>query len=192
MKQSQGRKKGQAALEFLTTYGWMLLIVVGVIGAMTYYGFGNAKNAVPSSCYLGQNFDCSAYFVNTKGQIGLEIKNLEKKPIKLNATIVKYPGVTDKYLRVNFDSSSSSVGVGDSFIIFLNASATENDQFNSFSFSGKDKFEITLVYSYNETDALMKTSSGELIGDIINDDVIASNYKEGETISVENVTIFYP
>lgn len=32
------RMKGQAAMEFLMTYGWAILVVLACIGALTYFG----------------------------------------------------------------------------------------------------------------------------------------------------------
>jgi len=34
-------KKGQAALEFLTTYGWAFLVILIMIGALSYFGVLN-------------------------------------------------------------------------------------------------------------------------------------------------------
>ena len=31
-------RKGQAAMEFLMTYGWAILVVLVVIGALAYFG----------------------------------------------------------------------------------------------------------------------------------------------------------
>jgi len=181
--------KGQAAIEFLSTYGWMLLIVVAVIGAMTYYGFGNTKNAVPSSCYLGQNFECSSYFVNTKGIIGLEVVNLEKKPIIIDKVLVRYPG-EESYLKIDYDDNNDAIPVGDHFILFIDPTSTT--PFNDLSFNGKDKFEIRLVYNYDEQGALTKSSSGELIGDIVNDDEIAYQYSQESNLDIDSKIKFTP
>jgi uncharacterized protein (UPF0333 family) len=31
-------RKGQAAMEFLMTYGWAILVVLAAIGALAYFG----------------------------------------------------------------------------------------------------------------------------------------------------------
>ena len=45
-------KKAQAAMEFLMTYGWAILVVLVVIGALAYFGVLNPRNLVPNSCKM--------------------------------------------------------------------------------------------------------------------------------------------
>jgi len=40
-------KKGQAAMEFLMTYGWAILVVLAAIGALAYFGVLSPDNMVP-------------------------------------------------------------------------------------------------------------------------------------------------
>jgi hypothetical protein len=51
-------KKGQAALEFLTTYGWAFLVILLMIGALAYFGVLNPKNFLPSRCTFGPELSC--------------------------------------------------------------------------------------------------------------------------------------
>lgn len=44
--------KSQAAMEFLMTYGWAILVVLAAIGALAYFGVLNPANFVPESCTL--------------------------------------------------------------------------------------------------------------------------------------------
>ncbi|MFH1916702.1 MAG: hypothetical protein ABIJ21_05535 [Nanoarchaeota archaeon] len=53
------KKKGQAAMEFLMTYGWAILVVLAAIGALAYFGVLSPKNLLPSSCTVGAGFGCS-------------------------------------------------------------------------------------------------------------------------------------
>jgi len=52
------RKKGQAAMEFLMTYGWAILVVLAAIGALAYFGVLSPRNILPSSCTVGAGFGC--------------------------------------------------------------------------------------------------------------------------------------
>ena len=40
-------KKGQAAMEFLMTYGWAILVVLAAIGALAYFGVLSPDNLLP-------------------------------------------------------------------------------------------------------------------------------------------------
>ena len=46
-------KKSQAAMEFLMTYGWALLIVIIVIAALVFFGLLNPDNLLPDKADLG-------------------------------------------------------------------------------------------------------------------------------------------
>lgn len=40
-------KKGQAAMEFLMTYGWAILVVLAAIAALAYFGVLDPSNLIP-------------------------------------------------------------------------------------------------------------------------------------------------
>lgn len=48
------QKKAQAAMEFLMTYGWAILVVLVVLGALTYFGVLSPQTLLPSRCETGE------------------------------------------------------------------------------------------------------------------------------------------
>ncbi len=50
------KRKGQAALEFLTTYGWAFLVILVMIGALSYFGVLNPQRFLPDKCLFGTGF----------------------------------------------------------------------------------------------------------------------------------------
>src|SRR3989338_6494201 len=52
------QKKGQAAMEFLMTYGWALLVVLIAIGALAFFGVLNPSKFLPQQCILGPGLAC--------------------------------------------------------------------------------------------------------------------------------------
>ncbi len=55
-------KKGQAATEFLITYGWAIMVVLLVTGAFSYFGFFDVELFIEDSCFFGQNFgECDEF-----------------------------------------------------------------------------------------------------------------------------------
>lgn len=50
--------KGQAALEFIMTYGWAILVVLVAIGALAYFGVLNPDRFLPSKCTLQAGIAC--------------------------------------------------------------------------------------------------------------------------------------
>lgn len=51
-------KKSQAALEFLMTYGWAILVVLVAIGALAYFGVLNPDKFLPAKCTLSSGIAC--------------------------------------------------------------------------------------------------------------------------------------
>ncbi len=54
-------KRGQAALEFLTTYGWAFLVILIMISALAYFGVLSPQNFLPERCNLQQELQCQDY-----------------------------------------------------------------------------------------------------------------------------------
>ncbi|MFH1506347.1 MAG: hypothetical protein ABIE94_05170 [archaeon] len=52
-------KRAQAALEFLTTYGWAFLVILVMIGALAYFGVLDPQNRLPEKCFVGPGFGCT-------------------------------------------------------------------------------------------------------------------------------------
>ncbi len=54
-------KKGQAAMEFLMTYGWAILVVLVAIGALAYFGVLSPSKFLPKSCTLEPGMGCEEF-----------------------------------------------------------------------------------------------------------------------------------
>jgi len=69
-------KKAQAAMEFLMTYGWAILVVLLAIAALAYFGVLNPGKYLPSSCTLGTGLGCNDFKVDgTADTVTLVITN---------------------------------------------------------------------------------------------------------------------
>ncbi len=51
-------RKSQAALEFIMTYGWAILVVLVAIGALAYFGVLSPDKFLPSKCTLQSGLAC--------------------------------------------------------------------------------------------------------------------------------------
>ncbi|MCB9358776.1 hypothetical protein H6503_02500 [Candidatus Woesearchaeota archaeon] len=60
-------KKGQAAMEFLMTYGWALLIVLIAIAALAFFGLLNPKTFLPKKADLGPEFQITTVSAGANG-----------------------------------------------------------------------------------------------------------------------------
>lgn len=60
-------KKGQAAMEFLMSYGWAILVVIVVIGALAYFGVLNPSRFLPASCTIAPGMGCDDFKICATG-----------------------------------------------------------------------------------------------------------------------------
>jgi len=51
-------KRAQAAMEFLMTYGWAILVVLVAVGALSYFGVLSPDNFLPNRCTLPSGLGC--------------------------------------------------------------------------------------------------------------------------------------
>ena len=59
--------KAQAAMEFLMTYGWALLVVLVAIGALAFFGVLNPGQFLPDQCAMFAGISCTAYQASVTG-----------------------------------------------------------------------------------------------------------------------------
>lgn len=71
------RKRAQAAMEFLMTYGWAILVVLVAIGALAYFGVLSPDKFLPERCQGPSGLDCldKASILVTSQQISFVLKN---------------------------------------------------------------------------------------------------------------------
>jgi len=52
------KRRSQAALEFLMTYGWAILVVLVAVGALAYFGVLSPDKFLPAKCSLQSGLAC--------------------------------------------------------------------------------------------------------------------------------------
>jgi len=69
-------RKSQAAMEFLMTYGWAIMVVLLALGALAYFGVLNPQNILPEKCTFPTGFHCQDYLVNANSsEVALRFTN---------------------------------------------------------------------------------------------------------------------
>jgi hypothetical protein len=72
---------GQAAFEYLVTYGWAILAAIIAVGALSYFGFISPSNLLPNRCNFGKQLECVDYQITDAGVVKLTLRNNFGKPI---------------------------------------------------------------------------------------------------------------
>lgn len=142
-------KRAQAAMEFLMTYGWAILVVLAAIAALAYFGVLSPDRFLPEKCTLPSGVACLD-FTGTSSEVNLVIQNSA--------------GFDMQNVAVYVNSSSTSFTCTDS-----EGDATlvdgEKDTFQCAGLSlPSGKFKGTLSIDYlNAQTTMDHTKSGELI-----------------------------
>jgi hypothetical protein len=95
-------KKGQAALEFMMTYGWAILVVLAAIGALSYFGVLNPTKLTPDTCLASSGMGCA----------GKPMISYDGTDSILVFTVVNGMGITVPMEHSNMVVSSSLTGMG--------------------------------------------------------------------------------
>lgn len=85
------KRKSQAAIEFLLTYGWAILAVLVAIGALAYFGVLDPANFFPDTCVFSTGLVCEHQSLGADG-IKLNMKNYLHKDIIIDGISAKANG----------------------------------------------------------------------------------------------------
>lgn len=150
-------------MEFLATYGWAILIVIIVIGALSYSGTISPDKILPEKCTLPAQFSCEDFrMVKTGGGGGdtiyMKVRNKASRAIAV--------------IKVTFSSEALSGVCGQDFsaspIVLRN---TESGLVGGLGCilidTGKTKNKVNVQIDYRWLDSsLMHTVDGELYGKV--------------------------
>jgi len=139
-------KKAQAAMEFLMTYGWAILVVLLAIAALAYFGVLNPGKYLPSSCTLGTGLGCNDFKVEAN-KVTLVITNGMGED--LNSFNVTIGGACGSAATPGNNGDALSDGEKDTFVINCTTPIT----------SSKFKEDITIQYTSESGLSHIKTGS---------------------------------
>jgi hypothetical protein len=84
-------KKGQAAMEFIMTYGWAILVVLVAIAALAYFGVLSPGKYLPEKCMPAAGFSC----IGSKATAtGVELVLQNGLGTEIIVTDIDMPGAT--------------------------------------------------------------------------------------------------
>lgn len=153
-------RKGQAAMEFLMTYGWAILVVLAAIAALAYFGVLSPDNLLPERTTFTAplpNVD-NALVSATTTDSSVEIAFRNNVGVKINIT---GDGAASKFKTETFcDATTVEVNVngagytadatvsnGEGFLIRWTCADITSTNVNI-----GDKFEATLNFQYTNTE----------------------------------------
>jgi hypothetical protein len=136
-------KKAQAALEFLTTYGWAFLVILVMIGALAYFGVLNPKNFLPSRCTFSPEVSCiESKIMSTTPHVSFRVRNDVGSTADFNSSITYIGGVNPTVWctiggGANYNVSLAPGRVAEFTCTFASTTLPKED---------KAKFEVLINY----------------------------------------------
>lgn len=117
----QSQRKGQSAIEYLTTYGWMLLVVAIVGGAIFTTVQGQADLSAVSG-FSGSDVGVGS-FGTTGDQLALEVQSTGSNPISINKVTLTSDS-TDKSVSQSVNTGRIPLG-GSETVLIENVTTSE-------------------------------------------------------------------
>ena len=164
-------KKGQAAMEFLMTYGWAILVVLVVIGVLAYFGVLSPSTLLPEKCTFPVSISCSDFTVSSS-QIQLILQNGAGRDM----SVTRVSAASEALGGAGAANLGCACGTGAITTTFRNgASATFTlntvdapagcATYCTFRDTGRDKnrYNITLYYNWLDSPTITHQASGELL-----------------------------
>ena len=146
-------KKSQAAMEFLMTYGWAIIVVIAAIGALAYFGVLKPEQFIPEKCVIASTSGlyCEDFTADDLNDITIRIKNVADKSAAINSIIIA-TGISGIGKTVCTSSGSASIAK-DSSADFAIGTGCDLE-------SG-DKIKGNIIINYQRDD-FNKTTTGSL------------------------------
>ena len=184
-------KKGQAAMEFLMTYGWAILVVLVAIGALAYFGVLDPSRLVPERCAVGPPISCSESGVDENG-VSMILSNTDSRIME----ITKIDILSDAIGSCSWNSTGNShtngpnptLESGNPAVVYtlsssnsvipvsakaslrdvnFNINATSNDSLVGCNFRpatsrAKNQYEFTITYNWKDS-SLSHAVTGQFV-----------------------------
>lgn len=151
------QKKGQAAMEFLMTYGWAILAAIIAIGVLAYFGVFSPGRFVQDSVFISAPLGAESAQALTNGNVSIELRNGAGQTITISnesAITASAPttGTCSPTGGLNVQANSSGTTIVTFECSGIAASMTAGERFRG---------DITIRYTAG-TAAFESTSTGSI------------------------------
>ncbi|MBI2580738.1 hypothetical protein HYV85_02920 [Candidatus Woesearchaeota archaeon] len=167
MKVNLGQKSGQAAMEFLMTYGWAILVVLVVIGALAYFGVLSPSTLLPEKCTFPVSLSCTDHSVGGTS-ITLILQNGAGRDMTVTRVSAASEALGTGNLGIGCSTGTITTTIrnGASATFTLNTLDSGGAPPNcAFRDTGRDKnrYNVTLSYNWLDSPTITHQLSGEML-----------------------------
>lgn len=146
-------RKGQAAMEFLMTYGWAILAAIIAIAVLAYFGVFSPGRYVGSACVVSSPFSCEEFKISAASGIQIALRNGYGGTV--DNVVVSVTGCTTSSTAVN-DVADGTI-VGATYVTVTGCGLTADETF---------KGDVTVSF-VKEGGTIAQTASGSLRGKVV-------------------------
>ena len=114
--------KGQASIEYLTTYGWAIFALLIVLAVLFSSGILSPSYLISEECNFSNNLACTVALQNTAAHGAISIKFFNAFPYKVRLT---------NFSLTATDNSGSFAGFGENVDLESGSSYTYNGTFST-------------------------------------------------------------
>lgn len=161
--------KLQSAVEYLSTYGWMILAIVIILSALVALGIFNPSTYVNSTCVLPAGFSCKPLVFSSNGLLTFTVTQFTTSPITVTAVgctsneSVLYNKQLSPSVNLPIDGNATftamcyqgdagfTSGIGGVFRGYVVINYTENDTALPHLAIGNSVFKVNFVTSTSTT-----------------------------------------
>ena len=150
------KKRGQVALEFLTTYAGVFVVILITIAALAYFGVLSPSKFLPERCNFGSELGCIDYKIAGNG-LQLKLRNNVGSTIIVNTLTVS----TKKGELSCGSSLTDAWGPGEVRDVSIICS-----DFSNMGLVPEEKGKLNLEIAYHEamSSSFIKSVQGEVLG----------------------------
>lgn len=167
----QRPRRGQAALEYLVTYGWGILAVLVAIGALSYFGLFDVERYLPNRCAFGAQLECADYQLQASsdadyaGFISLRLRNNFGESITLTNAYVGDKEILPVNLLTDRAGDVPPIAAGNLSVPFRIDIPTAN----GIALVGDERQSITVTIEFQRTTPAgpKHNVTGELFGSVL-------------------------
>ncbi len=112
-----GSTKAQSAIEYLTTYGWAILIIAVALGALYTLGLFSPSSFISNQCFFPADFGCLNDFFSTSGILFINFEQSTVSAINITAigcnsaglatNMTQFIGVNQIFLPIGTNTTTS-------------------------------------------------------------------------------------
>ncbi len=120
-------RKAQSAMEFIMTYGWVILVILIAIAALAYFGVLDLSRFLPARCSLAPGLGCEDFTV-TPDSASIAIRNGLATPVNITSLSIPTCNTTTAAILLKGEvvtlefSDCDNGDVGDRFNQLMNIS----------------------------------------------------------------------